>query len=47
MLLILKLFEQKYNEGHERVSYLTAKLLAVSEALTINEAWGIICVIAF
>lgn len=42
MLLILKLFEEKYNEGHERVLYSTSKFLAISKSLTITEAWGIL-----
>lgn len=46
MLLISKLFEQKYNEGHERVLYPTSQFLAISKGLTISEAWGIIGVIA-
>lgn len=42
MLLMLKLFEQQYNESRERVSYPTSQFLAVSKAFTIREAWGII-----
>jgi hypothetical protein len=38
MLLILKISQEKYNEGCESIACSTSTFLATAEALTISEA---------